>query len=49
MERSKFSRDSVFINLENEQEDSVDEIVNKNLDGGYHNQQQQHQQQQQQQ
>ena len=42
------SRDSVFINLENEQEDSVDEIVNKNLDGGYHNQQQQHQQQQQQ-
>ena len=25
------SRDSVFINLENEQEDSVDEIVNKTL------------------
>ncbi|CAX43713.1 N-rich kinase, putative [Candida dubliniensis CD36] len=43
------SRDSVFINLENEQEDSVDDIVNKNLDGGYHNHNPQQQQQQQQQ
>lgn len=29
------SRDSVFINLEDEQEDSVDALVDNNLDGGY--------------